>query len=110
MHTSRASSTYYLKTHIDYFDKVNRSISNIYSSLKNGGGAVLVVQDSRYKEIHNDVPSILVEMAAHHGLELKRRDDFEVKTSMSGMNPRARAFSKHSKIIESVLCFQKIPE
>jgi hypothetical protein len=106
-HDSHGSRSYYLKTHIDYFNKIDCSVSNISASLKDGGAAVLVVQDSHYKEIHNDVPSITAEIANRHGLELKRRDDFEVKTSMSGINPRARAYNKHSKIVESVLCFQK---
>ncbi|MGJ4948454.1 DNA methyltransferase [Bradyrhizobium sp. HKCCYLS20291] len=106
-HGSYASGTYYLKTHIDYFHKMDRSLSNIYSSLKSGGVAVLVVQDSHYKDVHNDVPSILSEMAKQRGLKLKRREDFEVKTSMSGINPRARTYNKRCASVESVLCFQK---
>ena len=106
-HDSHASSGYYLKTHIDYFHKIGRSISNISTALKPNGAAVLVVQDSHYKEIHNDVPSIVTEIASRHGLELRRRDDFQVKTSMSGINPRARAYKKHSRTVESVLCFHK---
>jgi hypothetical protein len=106
-HQSHASSCYYLKTYIDYFDKMDRSMSNISASLKDGSAAVLVVRDSHYKEIHNDVPSIVAEMADRHGLELKRREDFEVKTSIAGINPGARSYNNHSKIVESVLCFQK---
>jgi hypothetical protein len=68
VHESRASSGYYLKTHVDYFDKMSRSISNISASLKEGGAAVSVVQDSHYKEVHNDVPSIIADIAHHHGL------------------------------------------
>ena len=64
-------------------------------------------KDSHYKEVHNDVPSVIADMADRHGLELKRRDNFEVKTSMSGINPRARAYNKHSTVVKSVLCFQK---
>jgi len=106
-HESYASSNYYFKTHVDYFDKIDRSMLNVATSLNDGGAAVLVVQDSHYKEIHNDVPSIISDISERHSLKLKRRDDFEVKTSMSGINPRARAYNKHSKIVESVLCFQK---
>lgn len=106
-HDSHASSSYYLKTHVDYFDKIDRSIANVSACLKDGGAAVLVVQDSHYKEIHNDVPSITTDIAKRHGLVMRRRDDFVVKTSMSGINPRARAYNKCSKIVESVLCFQK---
>jgi hypothetical protein len=106
-HASHASKRYYLKTHVDYFHKLNRSVSNISASLKDGGAAVFVVQDSHYKELHNDVPSIAVEIADRHELKLKRREDFQVTTSMSGINRGARAYQKHSKTVESVLCFQK---
>ena len=106
-HGSHASGTYYLKTHVDYFDKIDQSVSNVSASLKDGAAAVMVVQDSHYKEVHNDVPSFVSDIAGRHGLQLRRRDDFEVKTSMSGINPRARAYNKRSKIVESVLCFQK---
>lgn len=107
-HPSHASAGYYLKSHIDYFDKMDRSLSNISSSLKSGGAAVLVVQDSHYKDVHNDVPSIIGEIADSHNMTLRRRDDFQVKSSMSGINPRARVYSKHFGIVESVLCFEKI--
>ena len=107
-HQSHASAGYYLKTHVDYFTKISKSIFNISVSLRDGGAAILVVQDSHYKEIHNDVPTIISEIADRHSLKLQRRDDFQVKNSMSGINPRARAYNKHSKIVESVLCFQKV--
>lgn len=106
-HPSHASSGYYLKSHVDYFDKMDRSISNIASCLKDGGAAVFVVQDSHYKDVHNDVPSIIAEIADGHDMQLMRRDDFQVKNSMSGINPRARVYNKHFGIVESVLCFQK---
>jgi hypothetical protein len=106
-HDSYASRSYYLKTHVDYFYTIDLSTANVSSSHTPAGAAILVVQDSHYKEIRNDVPSIVVDIASQYGLELRRREDFQVKTSMSGLNPRARIYNKHSKL-ESVLCFQKV--
>ena len=62
-HHSKASDGYYHKTHLDYFDKMDRSIANCAGALRESGGAILVVQDSYYKDLHNDLPTILSEMA-----------------------------------------------
>jgi DNA modification methylase len=45
-HSSKASASYYHKTHLDYFDKLSRSTQNLSRYLKNGGSAIVVVQDS----------------------------------------------------------------
>ncbi|WKY30266.1 DNA methyltransferase [Pseudomonas donghuensis] len=106
-HDSKASRGYYYKTHLDYFDKMFRSLCGIQRSLKVGAAAVLVVQDSHYKEIHNDVPLILTEMADASGLELFRREDFLQKNSMSGINTRSKKYRDSASAVESVLCFIK---
>ncbi|MBY5572203.1 site-specific DNA-methyltransferase [Rhizobium leguminosarum] len=106
-HNSKASSGYYLKTHIDYFDKMYRSISNISHCLKDGGKAILVVQDSYYKDVHNNLQLTLQEMAASLGMPLRRREDFAVARSMSGINRYARKRAPTLKEVESVLCFEK---
>jgi len=106
-HSSKASSGYYYKTHIDYFDKMSRSMKKLYKNLKNGGGAVMVVQDSFYKDIHNDVPTILTEMAQLEGLNMYRRVDFLQRNSISGINSKSRKYSKPAGPIETVICFLK---
>jgi len=107
-HPSKASSGYYYKTHLDYFDKMARSLDNIAGGLKPSGAAILVVQDSYYKDLHNDLPSITTEMAAAAGLRLKRRLDFELKRSMAGINSRSRNYKRAAGAVEAVLCFEKI--
>ena len=72
-HPSKASAGYYYKTHLDYFDKVSRSLGRIATALKPGGRAVFVVQDSYYKDIHNDLPQILKEIGARTGLTFSNR-------------------------------------
>ncbi len=106
-HPSKASAGYYSKTHLDYFEKMAKSLVNIATGLRGGGAAVLVVQDSYYKDIHNDLPSITVEMAAAAGLTLRRREDFRLNRSMAGINPHTRAYKRAAGALEAVLCFEK---
>lgn len=106
-HESKASTTYYLKSHIDYFDKIYRSLKNIAHSLKSGGDAIFVVQDSHYKDVLNDVPTHLTEMCGLLGMVLSDRRDFESRHSMARVNPRARAYRTNAEATEAVLCFKK---
>jgi hypothetical protein len=106
-HPSKASDGYYLNTHLDYFDKISRSLWVISKALRSKGAAILVVQDSFYKDIHNDLPRIMTEMAARRGLSLKRREDFYIRRSMSGINPNTRNYNRRPGAVESVLCFEK---
>lgn len=105
-HPSKASAGYYYRTHLDYFDKMSRSIERMSEALKPGGRAILVVQDSYYKDLHNDLPKIISEIGGKHLLRLKRREDFHLR-SMSDINPGRRSYSRPSGATESVLCFAK---
>jgi DNA modification methylase len=106
-HRSKASSTYYYKTHLDYFDKMFRSLLNLSRTLKDGGVGILVVQDSYYKDIHNDLPRVITEMAHSAGLTLVRRENFHLRRSMSGVNPHSRIYERPSGATEAVLCLRK---
>ena len=105
-HRSKASGGYYYRTHLDYFDKMNRSMQRLAVGLKPGGRAVLVVQDSYYKDIHNDLPKIITEIGAHHGLTLDQSKAFHLR-SMSDINPGSQTYVRPSGATESVLCFTK---
>lgn len=106
-HPSKASSGYYYLTHLDYFSKMSKSLSNLVKGLKRSGVAVLVVQDSFYKDQHNDLPTIIGEMAEAQGLALARREEFHLRRTMAGINPRARVYRASFGAVESVLCFRK---
>lgn len=104
-HTSKASKTYYFKNHLQYFASLYASIREISRVLKRNGKCVIVVQDSYYKDIHNDVPKIVVEMAYAHGLRLQRQETFVSARSMVDMNKKSRAYLSRRNTKESVLCF-----
>ena len=107
-HPSRASSGYYYSTHLDYFDKIAKSMDGIALSLKTRGRAIIVVQDSYYKEIHNELPAIITEIADARRLRLSRRVDFTHSNSMLSINTRARKYKKSLMATEAVLCFEKV--
>ncbi|RXH31121.1 hypothetical protein XH99_10990 [Bradyrhizobium nanningense] len=105
-HPSKASSGYYYRTHLDYFHKMSRSIERMSHALKVGGHAILVIQDSYYKDLHNDLPRIITEIGVEHGLSIERRKNFHLR-SMSDINPGRRSYVRPSGATESVLCFVK---
>lgn len=106
-HKSKASSGYYLKTHLDYFDKMARSLRSIRRALRPNGVAVLVVQDSYYKDVYNDLPKIISEIAEGSGLMLAREERFTWNQSMARINPYTRTYKRTAAATESVLCFAK---
>jgi hypothetical protein len=106
-HPSKASGGYYYLTHLDYFDKITRSIANLAQSLKRGKNAVLVIQDSHYKEIYNDLPKIISEICTNNDLVLKHRKDFYIRRTMAGFHPYARSYKKSAAAVEAVLRFER---
>ncbi len=105
MHPSKASHSYYLKSHLQYYASLFKAMSEIGRVLKKDGKCVLVVQDSYYKNVYNDVSQITCEMAESVGLEVRRRDDFHAVRSMVRVNSKAREYMRTRKNNESVLCF-----
>lgn len=106
-HPSKASKTYYFKNHVQYFYSLNRSIKELARLIKVGGGCAIVVQDSYYKDIYNDVPAMVSEMALNNGLCLVRKEDFSTNRSMAGLNRRAKEYVQKRRTTESVLCFYR---
>jgi hypothetical protein len=68
---------------------------------------MLVVQDSYYKDLHNDLPTVFIEMAAQQKLELVGRRDFPLSRTMAGLNPRIKNYRQSRSALESVLSFVK---
>lgn len=106
-HPSKASHGYYYRTHLDYFAKMSRSVATLTRALKPCGAAIFVVQDSYYKELHNDLPQIVSEIGTSHGLRLERREPFHLSRSMSDINPSRKTYKRPAGATETVLCFAK---
>jgi len=104
-HASKASATYYFKNHVQYFTSIYGSLGEIVRTLKKKGACVLVVGDSYYKEVHNDLPKIITEMNESHGLVLRRSEVFRHRQTMARVNPNVRKYRSRIDAAESVLCF-----
>ena len=106
-HQSKASSSYYSKYYHQYFSAMFASLREIDRVLKKSGRCVLVVQDSFYKDIRNDLPSMFAEMAKGLRWCLYERVDFQVKRTLAGINPRVRPYRNAFQATESALVFVK---
>ncbi len=106
-HSSKASSTYYYKNYLQYFNLIFLSFEEINRTLIDGKHCVLVAQNSYYKDILLDLPAIFIGMGDSIGWKLSSRTDFDVKNSMANANHRAKKYRNSAKVVESVLLFAK---
>lgn len=106
-HSSKASATYYFKSHVQYYESIYNSLHHLSNDLlKKNGGLIMVVQDSYYKDIHNNIQDNLTDMLKELGLQLKHRKDYECKKSLSLINNKSKMYRSPKNPIESVLCFK----
>lgn len=106
-HTSKASESYYLKYFTQYFFLIHQSLIELNRVLKSKGICVLVVQDSYYKDIHNDLATIFTEICYELGWTLSHQVCFPVKRTLAGINRGTQKYRKTFGATESVLFFKK---
>lgn len=106
-HPSYASSSYYYKTYWQYFSSSYDSFCELNRVLKEDGHAIIVVQDSFYKELHVDLSKIFIEMASNLGWECEDLMHFKKMQSLSSINSKSHPNGQSSKRIETVLMFRK---
>jgi len=105
-HPSKASSTYYLRSHLQYFDAVARSLREIDRVLLPSSRCILVVQDSYYKDVHNDLQSIYGDMADALGWALIDRHDYASTRHMGRVNVASKKYRSNPVATESILSFR----
>lgn len=106
-HNSKASQTYYLKYFVQYFDSMFNSLKELHRVAKHNAAAWLVVQDSYYKDVHNDLPLIIEEMAQEIGWKKEKRIDFPLRHTLAGTNVGARKYRDDFMANEAVLVIEK---
>ena len=106
-HPSRASGTYYRKYFLQYLASMWQSFSELHRVLSPHGHAVIVVQDSFYKDVQVDLARIFIEMGESVGFALQARHDFVVTSTKAAINRKARAWRSAFAATESILRFSK---
>ncbi len=106
-HPSKASSTYYHHLHQTYFNDLFDSLGEIARVLRIGGRACIVAQDSYYKEIHNDVPTIICEMAEANGMKVHHKFEYRKSKSMCRINRSSRVYRTQKTPVEVALLLSK---
>ena len=94
-HYSKASSSYYYKTHVQYFNDAYTVVQEFLRVLKPSAPGILVVQDSWYKDIHIPLADIYAEIAVSLGASSVRSIRTETVHRHIGLrNTRARRYAK----------------
>ncbi|MBU7008721.1 site-specific DNA-methyltransferase [Phosphitispora fastidiosa] len=106
-HQSKAAKSYYYKTFIQYFIGMYESVKEIYRILNKNGIAIIVVQDSWFKDVYVDVPGIVIEFAQSCGFSIIEKNDYEVRNNMNYINTKSRGYKKSKRSVESVITFRK---
>lgn len=102
-HTSKASKTYYFYSHYNYFSDLNSAIGEIGRVCKPSAKICIVAQDSYYKEIHNDLPKIIGEMASRHGLVACNIFPYVKKNPISLINASSKIYTRKNSTTESAI-------
>jgi hypothetical protein len=105
-HYSKASRSYYLKTHLQYFYDIYSSLLELNRVLCHAGDCIFVVQDSYYKDIHNDLASIIIEMTSTISWRVVERRDFPVRLILGRVNPLSRYYRASRDAVESMVWFK----
>jgi DNA modification methylase len=106
-HGSKNSHDYYYRNHLQYFDALFCSVRELARVLRTGGLAVVVVQDSYYKDVHNDLPTIAQQMLESTGLKTVSRQDFKHYGSIAQINTSRHRTS--SVATEAVILAKRRP-
>lgn len=106
-HDSKAAKSYYYKHYVQYFNGINQSILELNRVLKENGVCVLVLQDSYFKDVHNDLPRIFIEMGEIVNWKINNRIEFTSNLSMANINRKTKQYRSKISTTETVLVFQK---
>jgi hypothetical protein len=105
-HSSYAAARYYSKTFKQYFAGVFRSLRGIDRLTTARGRAVIVVQDSYFKDVKIDLPVIYREYLEYLGWHLIEQTKFKTRTK-GEIHRFARRYRQRAGATESVLMFEK---
>jgi len=108
LHPSRAAETYYLKTVLQYFDRLYKCICMMGRALKNDGVCFMVVRSSYFKNMEVPLALIVEEMATNAGFKeitLVRED--LVRSHLGRMDPDQRKWVNDKSLVENVIFMRR---
>lgn len=106
-HPAYESNGYYLKNLRQYFLDATHSVQSIARSLRRGGSAFLVVQDSFFKDVHIDLALLYADIGTSVGLEPSTVSSQHVPRSLTDINTRTRKAHGRRRYRETVLCLTR---
>lgn len=104
-HESKASSGYYRKQTVQYLNDLTSSLGELDRVSSANAQAIMVVQDSYYKDVHVRLADICEDEMAARGWACKQRR-IKVNRILTSINTAARAYVK-GDVHETVLTFTK---
>jgi hypothetical protein len=106
-HSSKASAGYYRKYYLQYFTGMWASLLELRRVMKPDKSAVLVLQDSYYKDVHVDLPMLIGDMSQAAGWSKWSRIDFEVSQTMATIHTTSRSYGRPLRPVESAIIIQR---
>ncbi len=106
-HESKAAKSYYWKHMLQYFEDMERSLSEIRRVLRRGGRALVVVQGSYFKEILCPLGELYEEMAEGVGLKAEIVFNDRVASHMAHLNMRSSKYLANKVYSEDFVLLTK---
>lgn len=104
-HPSYKSEAYYAPFYRNYFSTLQQSIQNVREILAERSIGIIVVQQSRYKELVVDLPSVVVEQLERVGANAEIFGEYPVGAAYANLNPR-HAKVPRMKLYEKAIRFE----
>jgi hypothetical protein len=103
-HRSRAAKTYYAPFYRQYLRGMWASLREVARVTQKDAPAILVAQDSYFKDVHIDTPALIAGMGRELGWSLLNQHAFPVPANRANMHP-GRSYRASSRATEQVLIF-----
>ena len=104
-HCSKGSENYYYPWLRNYFWKLKKGLDEIDRAVKREGVICIVVQDSRYKELHINLQQIVTELLAARGRSLRSRIDHPAKNLRFSQIQIRETLKESEKNVETLLVY-----
>jgi DNA modification methylase len=106
-HESKASKTYYSDYFLQYFHNLYLSSKEITRVCKDNAQVAIVTQDSYYKEIHVNLPSIISDFFEANNWEKQEEKPFITQQTMTKVNKQTKKYRQTTEATETISVFRK---